>query len=105
VTAAREDLVELARPFPTDFVERKEGADYVAHHVVNQRLLDIVGPFDFELVEVIRGDTPAKAPDPSARSRRGKAGVPALSQVVVGAVYRLTCTIDGAASRSRRSAT
>ena len=95
MTAAREDLVELARPFPTDFVERKEGADYVAHHVVNQRLLDIVGPFDFELVEVIRGDTPAKAPDPSARSRRGKAGVPALSQVVVGAVYRLTCTIDG----------
>src|SRR4029453_6166925 len=48
--------------FPTDFVERKDGQDYVAHHVVNQRLLSIVGPFDFELVEVIRGDVAEVAP-------------------------------------------
>ena len=27
------DLVELARPFPTDFVERKDNQDYVAHHL------------------------------------------------------------------------
>jgi hypothetical protein len=94
------DLAELARPFPPDFVERKDGSDYVAHHVVNQRLLSIVGPFDFELVQVIRGDVPAVAPDPSARSRRGKAGTPALSQVVVGGIWRLTATVDGRRVRS-----
>jgi hypothetical protein len=70
-TVVDADLAELARPFPTDFVERKDGSDYVAHHVVNQRLLSIVGPFDFELVQVIRGD------------------------IVVGGIWRLTCAIDG----------
>jgi hypothetical protein len=89
------DLVELSRPFPTDFVERKDGQDYVAHHVVNQRLLSIVGPFDFELVEVIRGDVAAVPPDPGARSRRGKAGTSALHNVVVGGIWRLTVTVDG----------
>jgi hypothetical protein len=89
------DLVELSRRFPDGFVERKDGSNYVAHHVVNQRLLSIVGPFDFELVEVIRGDMPAVPADPHARSRRGKAGTPALRNVVVGGIWRLTCTIDG----------
>jgi hypothetical protein len=87
------DLMELARRFPEGFVERKDGNDYVAHHVVNQRLLTIVGPFDFELVEVVRGDVAAVAPDPNGRSRRAKAGTPALHNVVVGGVWRLTCTI------------
>ncbi|HJW61573.1 MAG TPA: hypothetical protein VJ931_18225, partial [Actinomycetota bacterium] len=72
------DLAELSRPFPPDFVERKDGSDYVAHHVVNQRLLSIVGPFDFELVEAIRGDVAAVPPDPGARSRRAKSGTPEL---------------------------
>jgi hypothetical protein len=89
------DLVELARRFPDGFVERKDGNDYVAHHVVNQRLLSIVGPFDFELVQVIRGDVPAVAPDPQGRSRRARAGTPELRAVVVGGIWRLTCTIDG----------
>lgn len=89
------DLLELARRFPGGFVERKDGNDYVAHHVVNQRLLTIVGPFDFELVEVVRGDVAAVPPDPSGRSRRAKAGTPALHNVVVGGVWRLTCSIDG----------
>jgi hypothetical protein len=89
------DLVELARRFPDGFVERKEGNDYVAHHVVNQRLLSIVGPFDFELVQVIRGDVAAVPPDPNGRSRRAKAGTPALHNVVVGGIWRLTCRVDG----------
>jgi hypothetical protein len=89
------DLAELARPFPTDFVERKDGQDYVAHHIVTQRLLSVVGPFDFELVQVIRGDVAAMAPDPNARSRRAKAGTPALHNIVVGGIWRLTATIDG----------
>jgi hypothetical protein len=91
----RHDLTELARRFPDQFIEGKDGQPYVAHHVINQRLLQIVGPFDFELVREIRGDVPAVAPDPSARSRRGKAGTPALQGVLVGVVGRLTCEIDG----------
>jgi hypothetical protein len=89
------DLTQLARRFPEGFIERKDGIDYVAHHVVTQRLLSIVGPFDFELVEIIRGDVAAAAPIPNGRSRRAKAGTPALHNVVVGGVWRLTCEIDG----------
>jgi hypothetical protein len=88
-------LTELARRFPDGFVERKDGNDYVAHHIVNQRLLTVVGPFDFELVQILRGDVPAVPPDPNGRSRRAKAGTPILHDIVVGAVWRLTCTIDG----------
>jgi hypothetical protein len=89
------DLTELARRFPEGFIERKDGIDYVAHHVVTQRLLSIVGPFDFELVEIIRGDVAAVAPAPDGKSRRARAGTPPLHNVVVGGVWRLTCQIDG----------
>ena len=92
---AAPDLAELARPFPTDFVERKDGQDYVAHHVVTQRLLSVVGPFDFELVQVIRGDVEARPPNPNAQSRRAKAGTAALHNIVVGGIWRLTATVDG----------
>jgi hypothetical protein len=89
------DLSQLARRFPEGFIERKDGIDYVAHHVVTQRLLSIVGPFDFELVEIIRGDVAAAAADPNGRSRRARAGTPPLHNVVVGGVWRLTCEVDG----------
>jgi hypothetical protein len=89
------DLIELARPFPDDLVERKQGSDYVAHHVVNQRLLSIVGPFDFELVQIIRGDIPAIAGKEGAQAKRTREGTPALQGIVVGAIYRLSCTVDG----------
>src|SRR5215207_5769135 len=88
-------LSELARRFPPQFVEQKDGQDYVAHHVVGQRLLSVVGPFDFQLVEILRSDVPAVPPDPAARSQRGKRGTPAVQQVVTGAVWRLTCKVDG----------
>jgi hypothetical protein len=91
---ATRHLTELARRFPDGFVERKDGNDYVAHHIVNQRLLTVVGPFDFELVQIVRGDVAPVPPDPHGRSRRAKAGTPALHDVVVGGVWRLTCTID-----------
>jgi hypothetical protein len=90
-----DDLNQLARPFPQGFIERKDGMDYVAHHVVTQRLLSIVGPFDFELVEIIRGDLAATTPDPNGRSRRARAGTPALRNVAVGGVWRLACEVDG----------
>jgi len=89
------DLYQLSRPFPKEFVERKDGQDFVAHHVIVQRLLSVVGPYDFELVEVVRGDVAARPPDPTAKSRRGKDGTPALQNVVVGGIWRLSCWIDG----------
>jgi hypothetical protein len=93
--APMHDLTELARRFPEGYIEHKDGIDYVAHHVVTQRLLSIVGPFDFELVEIIRGDVAAVAPAADGKSRRARAGTPALRNIVVGGVWRLTCEIDG----------
>jgi hypothetical protein len=89
------DLTQLARPFPPGFIERKDGTDYVAHHVVTQRLLSVVGPFDFELVEIIRGDVAEVAPIPNGKSRRARTGTPALHNIAVGGVWRLTCEVDG----------
>jgi hypothetical protein len=90
-----QQLIELARRFPDQYIEQKDGQSYVAHHIVIQRLLSVVGPFDFQLVEVLRSDLPAVPGDPQGRSRRAKQGTPALHQVVTGAVWRLTCEIDG----------
>jgi hypothetical protein len=90
------DLAKLAQPFPSRMVERDPGGHpYVAHENVTQWLLGIVGPFSFELVQVIRGDVAEVPPDPKGRSDRAKEGSPALHQVIVGAVYRLTVEVDG----------
>lgn len=91
-----EQLQQLAKPLPDRFIHRNPsgGGEYVTHSVINQKLLAIVGPFDFQLVSVIRGDLPEKAPNPKASSQRGKEGAPALTGVVVGAVCRLTMEID-----------
>jgi hypothetical protein len=89
------DLVELSKPFPKHLVERVEGNDYVAHHVITQRLLSVVGPFDFKLVELVRGDVAGIPPNPEGKSNRARQGRPALSGVVVAAVYRLVCEVDG----------
>jgi len=45
-----EQLYELARPFPEGLIRQKPGkfaASYVEHSVVSQRLLEVVGPYDF----------------------------------------------------------
>jgi hypothetical protein len=95
-TPSRGQLAQLARPFPRELVERDPGGNsYVAHENVTQWLLGIVGPFDFELREVIRGDVPGAPPDPQGRSRRAKEGTPDLRQVIVGGVWRLRLQIDG----------
>ncbi len=91
------DLAKLGRPFKPALIHSNPsgGGSYVAHPVVKQKLLMVVGPYDFELVQIVRGDVAAKAPNPNGSSERAKAGVPALSNVVVGAVCRLSCSIDG----------
>jgi hypothetical protein len=96
MTTELSDLAKLVRPFPRELVEHDpDGNRYVAHENVTQWLLGIVGPFSFELVEVIRGDVPGIPPDPKGRSRQAKEGMPALHNVIVGGVWRLTLRIDG----------
>jgi hypothetical protein len=96
MTTEVSDLAKLARPFPRELVQRDPGGNsYVAHENVTQWLLGIVGPFSFELVEVIRGDVPDVPPDPKGRSRQAKEGMPELHDVIVGGVWRLTLRIDG----------
>lgn len=82
-------LSRLAQPFPDAFVQRKPGTgggDYVTHSTVTQRLLMAVGPYTYEIVELIRGDFERPAKD-------GKQPGP-LVNVVSGALCRLTVTID-----------
>ena len=70
------DLLRLSKPFHPQFIESKPGkfsADYVKHSTVNEFLLGIVGPFDWQLVQVLH------EPD----------------GMVSGAVYRLSVEIDG----------
>jgi len=70
------DLLKLSKPFNPRFIEQKGGsfsADYVSHSTVNEFLLGILGPFDWQLVQVLH------EPD----------------GMVSGAVYRLSVEIDG----------
>lgn len=52
---------ELAQPFPDKYVQRapqgKHGS-YINHADITQRLLAVVGPYSFEVKEVIRGYAP-----------------------------------------------
>lgn len=74
---AAEQLRELARRTPDKYVHaapQGKYGDYVSHDVITQRLLYALGPFSFEVREVIRevGDGP-----------------------IVGCVARLTVEVDG----------
>lgn len=90
---------ELAKPFPSQYVHSNPsgGGTYVKHHVVVQRLLSIVGAYDFAVCELIRGDVAEIPPNPQGSSKRAKDGAPALVGAVVGARCRLSVTVDGQA--------
>lgn len=52
-------LTELLVPFPKDYIKQKpgKGGDYVIHGVVRQRLLDVVGFYDWCIDrEIYNGD-------------------------------------------------
>jgi len=69
-------LSELSKPFPAKFISQKPGkfaASYVAHDIIAQRLLEVLGPYSFGVVELIRDKT-------------GE---------VVGCLASMTVTIDG----------
>jgi len=72
-----EQLYELARPFPEGLIRQKPGgkfqASYVEHSVVSQRLLEVVGPYDFAVDRIVTN------PDGT----------------VVGCTATLSCEIDG----------
>jgi hypothetical protein len=69
-------LRDLAKPFAPRLIKQPpkgKFGTYVAHDVVNQKLLAVLGPFDFEVTELVLG----------AEGR------------VEGCLARLTCEIDG----------
>lgn len=87
----RPDLHRLSKPFPPQFVAKKEGADYVNHAIVQQRLLGTVGPFDMRVDQVIRGPIAEKTTGQGDRKRTW----PAADDAVVGVVLTCVFTIDG----------
>lgn len=91
------DLYQLARAFPASFIKSNPsgGGSYVPHEVITQRLLEVVGPYTWEVAQVIRGDVAEIKPNPQGSSKRAKDGKPALSGAVVGVVGRLTVRVDG----------
>lgn len=84
-------LRKLATPFPSTYVERKpgpSGADYVAHHVVEQALIATLGSIPRqEVVQIIRG----YAPEVQTKS----ATYGPFPDAVTGVVLRLSCEVDG----------
>ncbi len=97
VKVQRSQLATLCRPFRSNLIHTNPsgGGSYVAHPVVKQKLLMVVGPYDFELVEILRGYVAEIKANPNADSKRAKEGRPALENAVVGAVCRLSCVVDG----------
>ena len=50
-------LYELSRKFPKEWIKKApkgKFGNYVPHPVITQRLLEVCGPFDWEVVELIR---------------------------------------------------
>jgi hypothetical protein len=90
-------LERLARPFPSRLIHTNPsgGGSYVKHSVVTEKLLAVLGPFSFELVEIVRGHVDAITPNPNGKSDRARRGAPALESGVVGAVCRLSAVVDG----------
>lgn len=68
-------LERLARPFPSKYIKQAPGGHgtYVDHEIINQALLIIVGPFSFEIKQVIYGQ----------------------DGMVEGCTASVTCVVDG----------
>lgn len=90
-------LTMLVHPFPEKVIHKNPsgGGSYVKHSTVQQRLMDVLGLVDVELVQVVRGDVAGTPPNPKGTSDRAKRGTPDLTAAVVGVVARMTATVDG----------
>lgn len=91
---------ELARPIPSKYVRkapRGKYGDYVPHYIITQALLAVSGPFDWDLVEILRGKSEGDRKDKDGNIIEHVVA----ENVVVGVVYRLTVnTPDGRVSVS-----
>jgi hypothetical protein len=87
-------LRELASPFTGKLVKQapsgKHGS-YVSHSTVNERLLSVVGPFSFEITDLIRGWSDEVVINRGTDRER----VFPSRDAVVGCIGRLTVEIDG----------
>jgi hypothetical protein len=92
---AESQLRQLAEPFPAKLVKKppqgKYGS-YVSHSTVNERALSIVGPFSFNVVDVIRGFC---APVTQNKGKDNEHTFPSRPDAVVGCLGQLTVEIDG----------
>jgi len=86
-------LAELARPFPASLIKpapQGKYGDYVPHHTINQRLLEVLGPVDYQVVDVIRGYAPAYT-----KRATGEVIRPERHDAILGCIGRMTAIIDG----------
>jgi len=98
-TINRDQLAKLAKRIDPGFIRNTrddgKGEDYAPHHAINQLLLLILGPFSFELVQIHRGDVLTRNKEQGKPSFSDEHSTIVLRNVVVGATYRLTATVDG----------
>ena len=83
-------LQKLAEPFPPTLVKKApqgKFGSYVSHSTVNERLLAIVGPFSYEIVEALYG----YAPEVVGKSRTWAA----REHAIIGCRASLTMEVDG----------
>lgn len=87
-------LRQLAEPFPSSLVKAPPAGkygSYVSHSTVNERALSIVGPFSFEITEIVRGH----AHEVTIRKGKPDERVFPAREAVVGCLATLTVNIDG----------
>ena len=86
---------ELARKFPDSLIKpapQGKFGDYIPHHTINQRLLEVLDHLDFEIKEVIRGHAPAYL-----KRNSGEIIRPERNDAIVGCIAVMRTTIDGQA--------
>ena len=93
-------LQELATPFPDSLVKDAPAGrfgSYVAHSTVTERLLSIVGPFTYEVVDIIRGDAPQIVGKSTKNHKYTKDNpkYPGREDAIVGCLARLEVMVDG----------
>lgn len=87
------ETYELARAVPGHLIKPPapgKFGDYVPHFVVQQIITAAVGPFDWELVEIVRGPS-------YGTKNRGKPDeeTVVVENAVVAVIYRMTVEVDG----------
>lgn len=85
------ELYALVKPVNPKFIEKPPAGkygQYVPHFIISQIIVATVGPFDWQLVEMLRGDVPEF-------TTKSGTTYPKLDNAIIGCVYRMTVNIDG----------